>query len=858
VVRTFAQLRRRATGTLLAVFGVASASAQPSNYVLRLQTIGSSFSPAAYCVGGPPSTYLWTWSDATTATNYPIPTKSFGSNASRIQYLTVLPSVTLTQVNLGFDGSDSGWTNVYAMRPSQGVKKITFQAPLTNLQYFSMSYNPITNVLDLTEFTNLQNLECWHCTNLQHVVVSNLPSIRRVCFEACSLQELDLSGDPNLEDMRGALNAYTGITLGRGTGPKIWHWCLRDNPQITQDFMALMTNFYSLKEPWFWNANQGGALKFVSTNLTDVEVYINHYDSADFTGESQMWECWVYQNNLTNLIIDGCPSLQTFDAHNNLLPGTVLDNVLAALDTSATNLSFADLRNNAQTPSYIGYAHFANLTNRGASVYVDWPGGAVTWPQVRADTTTLTAESCPPANGAIDPGETVTVQFGLRNVGTRNTTNLVATLLATNGVVLPSSSQNYGRLVAGGAAVTKPFTFSAMGNCGSMLTASFRLQDDVGILGTISFTFQLGQTVAFFTNNFDSVTAPALPLGWTSSATGAQIAWVTTNSTPDTSPNCAMARDIAGVGLTWLVSPAITLSPGQTQLTFRNYCDLEPAADGVTAYDGGVLEIQIGSGAFTDILAAGGSFVSGGYTRTVSAQYQNPLGGRPAWSGHSSGYTNTIVILPAAAAGQTIHLRWGCGTDTDNGSGGGAGWRIDSVALVASACCVGPLPVLPAQSDRTIKPDTPLIVTNSATETGSPPNVLAYQLISPPAGAVINADGIIAWIPALAQAGSSNLFVTVVTDNALMPMSATNSFHAFVSPLPSAPSILFLTPHTNAVTLSWSAAAGQVYRVQFKNSLEDTNWTDLVPDITATGPTAWATNSIGISSQGFYRVILLP
>jgi len=44
------------------------------------------------------------------------------------------------------------------------------------------------------------------------------------------------------------------------------------------------------------------------------------------------------------------------------------------------------------------------------------------------DSTAVVAEGCSPANNAIDPGETVTMQFALRNTGAVNTTNLVATL----------------------------------------------------------------------------------------------------------------------------------------------------------------------------------------------------------------------------------------------------------------------------------------------------------------------------------------------------------------------------------------------------------------------------------------------
>ena len=50
---------------------------------------------------------------------------------------------------------------------------------------------------------------------------------------------------------------------------------------------------------------------------------------------------------------------------------------------------------------------------------------------------TLTAESCQPPNGVIDPGETVTASLCLQNTGGADTTDLVATLAATGGVVNP-------------------------------------------------------------------------------------------------------------------------------------------------------------------------------------------------------------------------------------------------------------------------------------------------------------------------------------------------------------------------------------------------------------------------------------
>ncbi|KAA0251957.1 MAG: hypothetical protein EDX89_20710, partial [Acidobacteria bacterium] len=113
-------------------------------------------------------------------------------------------------------------------------------------------------------------------------------------------------------------------------------------------------------------------------------------------------------------------------------------------------------------------------------------------PVIGKGASTLTAEDCAPPNTAIDPGETVTVEFELLNVGTGDTTDLVATLQATGGVSSPSAPQSYGALVAGGPSVTMPFTFTASSTCGQTITATLQLQDGAADLGTVVFTFATG------------------------------------------------------------------------------------------------------------------------------------------------------------------------------------------------------------------------------------------------------------------------------------------------------------------------------------------------------------------------------
>jgi hypothetical protein len=345
--------------------------------LIEFQTVGSSFAPQVSYNSGGGSAFRWLWSDNSTSSSTNA-TKSFPGRASRPQLLTAFPGGVLTSINIGFDGSDSPdngdpITPLNTNRPQQNVSSVYFPYPLTSLKYWASSYNPITNTLDFSGFTSLQAIECFHCSNLEHVVVANLPSLKRVCLEACYLPELNIAGNPNLEDVRAALNTFTNINIDAGTGPKVWHFCTRENFNITQRYQDIMTNFYSLREPWIWHNNQSGHLSFVSTNLTDVETWGNAYTSADFTGQANLQILQINNNELTNLIISGCVALQIFEAQHNQLTTNALDQILADLEF-CPDLRLADLTVNG-FPSAIGYSHYTNLISRPIrpNVYLDWP-----------------------------------------------------------------------------------------------------------------------------------------------------------------------------------------------------------------------------------------------------------------------------------------------------------------------------------------------------------------------------------------------------------------------------------------------------------------------------------------------------
>lgn len=191
--------------------------------------------------------------------------------------------------------------------------------------------------------------------------------------------------------------------------------------------------------------------------------------------------------------------------------------------------------------------------------------------------------------------------------------------------------------------------------------------------------------------NFDSVTPPALPEGWlATNALGPPPLWVTSNNgvpTPpaDTSPNAAFIDDPAELSDKRLDSPSFSFFEACcVQLTFRHNFNLEASdIDPSVGFDGGVLEISTdGGNTFQDILAVGGTFTEGGYNRTISTDRGSPIAGRQAWSGNSGGFITTTVTAPSASP--FTNFRWRMATDN---SGSDEGWRVDTVMI---SWCQGP------------------------------------------------------------------------------------------------------------------------------------------------------------------------
>jgi hypothetical protein len=197
--------------------------------------------------------------------------------------------------------------------------------------------------------------------------------------------------------------------------------------------------------------------------------------------------------------------------------------------------------------------------------------------------------------------------------------------------------------------------------------------------------------VSCLTSVYEDFDDPVLliPTGWTAATlvgTAATDEWAAYESGtpgPQSGLYYFFATPASHAVHTTLTTAPIDIVNPNARLTFWHYYNAEAGADG------GYLAIKIGAAPFTDVLAAGCTFVdvgSGlrGYTGTISSP-TNPIylagSTRAAWTGTltPTAYVQVGLDLPASAAGQTVQLQWVWGSDSTNASA--KGWIVDTVQV---------------------------------------------------------------------------------------------------------------------------------------------------------------------------------
>ncbi len=292
-----------------------------------------------------------------------------------------------------------------------------------------------------------------------------------------------------------------------------------------------------------WSPSQGMGELGLGTAFDDAPRILHDQNAADkFTASGQT-------RRITGLISDAsrpfrvtvawtdAPGSTTGSAFNNDLDLTVTvggvsykGNVFKGAFSVAGGV--ADGRNNVESVllpagisgSFLVTVTAANINSDGVpneAPALDQDYALVVYNAVEAavpvltlDGYSLTSESCTPANGAIDPGETVTIGVALRNVGSMNSAALTAALIATNGIAFPTSPRDYGVIAAGGSA-TQAFMFVAAGACGTSLSPVFRIEQGGLELGQLIGSLALG-IQSFTAQSFTNSGSLLVPLSGTS------------------------------------------------------------------------------------------------------------------------------------------------------------------------------------------------------------------------------------------------------------------------------------------------------------------------------------------------------
>jgi uncharacterized repeat protein (TIGR01451 family) len=154
---------------------------------------------------------------------------------------------------------------------------------------------------------------------------------------------------------------------------------------------------------------------------------------------------------------------------------------------------------------------------------------------------------------------------------------------------------------------------------------------------------------------------------WTSTAITNTNQWTLQGNNPNGGSNAWFVRNAGSVSLQNLTLDEAFPIGLQSELAIWHSYNTE--AD----YDGGVIEISTDGGVNWNSLGA--LMMGNGYNSTLSNEFDNPIGGRDAFSGNSNGYVRTVINL-SSFAGQSARIRFRFGSDAGVG---GEGWYIDEV-----------------------------------------------------------------------------------------------------------------------------------------------------------------------------------
>ena len=160
---------------------------------------------------------------------------------------------------------------------------------------------------------------------------------------------------------------------------------------------------------------------------------------------------------------------------------------------------------------------------------------------------------------------------------------------------------------------------------------------------------------------------------------------------------------------------------------------------------------------------------------------------------------------------------------------------------------------------KTVAVGNTIEFTIAAVDGNVPPDLITFTLTNDaaPGASIDSRKGIFRWTPPLDLAPGNYVFTAVATDNGSPPASAQQRFTILLTA-----DSLKLQAHqiwrdNHGVNISWETIPGRMYRVQFKNSLDDSQWQDLDDPFLAEGTVVTKIDDgIDAEDERYYQILL--
>ncbi|MEW5850104.1 MAG: M36 family metallopeptidase [Myxococcota bacterium] len=350
-------------------------------------------------------------------------------------------------------------------------------------------------------------------------------------------------------------------------------------------------------------------------------------------------------------------------------------------------------------------------------------------------------------DGALDGDERGEVVVDISNVGPSAASGASLTLgTTTAGITFPSGEQVLLEELAPYTSRQVRVEIAADASLTGVQTLDLALQLDApgACTSTVSQALQWrinhDETGGATDDDVEAATTP-----WTRTGTSAEGLWSRTEVTA--LDHAWVGLDQPGVSDTALESPALQVSTTEPfVVAFDHRFSFE--ADESTFWDGGVLEISVDGGAWTDV----SMYVDPGYVGALTDTSSNPLALRNAFSGNNTSWPardRLTLDFGTALGGQSVRIRFRVGTDLATGA---YGWEIDNLSFQgitnapflavvedAGAC---PVPLLADAGPDVVAEPGALVVldgSGSVSAEGLPLTFSWVQTAGPPVS-LVNAD----------------------------------------------------------------------------------------------------------------------